>query len=128
MSAGEPNWQKLHAMGKLPKEQRGRIPMIAQLDAAENKVEEIKAEVCDACRAKLFPGKEGEPQKKDSERTASDAVLVERKCPVEGCEFVGKGKLPMHAANALHKHEAEAHPKEDEAANVPGPQNQENIR
>lgn len=99
MSAGQPNWQKLHDMGKLPKAQRGKIPILAQLDAAEAVIEEVKKGCCDDCRAKFFPG----------EKASKEAEVVTVKCEVEGCDFVAQGKLKMNAANALRKHMAEVH-------------------
>lgn len=103
MSAGQPNWMKLMEMGKLPKEQRGKIPVLAQLDAAEAVIEEIRKGCCDDCRVKFFPGKEASKQ----------SEVVTAKCEVEDCGFIAQGKLKMNAANALRKHMAEVHaPKE----------------
>src|SRR3989304_398035 len=99
MPAGVPNWQKLMEMGKLPKEARGKIPMLAQLDAAEAVIEEIKKGCCDDCRAKFFPG----------EKAAKEAEVATIKCEVEGCDFVAQGKLKMNAANALRGHTAKEH-------------------
>lgn len=99
MSAGQPNWMKLLEMGKLPKAQRGKIPVLAQLDAAEAVIEEIKKGCCDDCRAKFFPG----------EVASKEAEVVTVKCGVEGCDFIAQGKLKMNAANALRKHMAEVH-------------------
>ena len=99
MSAGVPNWIKLHEMGKLPKSARGKIPMLAQLDAADAVIEEIKKGCCDDCRAKFFPG----------EKASKEAEVVTVKCEVEGCDFVAQGKLKMNAANALRKHMADVH-------------------
>jgi len=99
MSAGQPDWTKLHAMGKLPKESRGKIPVLAQLDATEAVIEEIKNGCCGECRAKFFPGTEA----------TKEAEVVTVKCEVEGCEFIGQGKLKMNASNALRKHMAEVH-------------------
>lgn len=86
-------------MGKLPKAQRGKIPVLAQLDASEAVIEEIKKGCCDDCRAKFFPGTDAAKQ--------SEVVTV--KCEVEGCDFIAQGKLKMNAANALRKHMAEVH-------------------
>jgi len=99
MSAGQPNWLKLLDMGKLPKAQRGKIPVIAQLDAAEAVIEEIKKGCCDECRAKFFPGAKAQ----------ADAEVVTVKCGVEGCDFIAQGKLKMNAVNALRKHMADVH-------------------
>ena len=99
MSAGQPNWMKLLEIGKLPKSQRGKIPVIAQLDAAEAALEEVKKGCCDDCRVKFFPG----------EKASKEAEVVTAKCGVEGCDFVAQGKLKMNAANALRRHTAEVH-------------------
>ena len=94
MGAGVPNWQKLHEMGKLPKEQRGRIPVLAQLDAAEAVIEEIKKGCCDDCRAEFFPG----------QKAAKEAEVVTVKCGMEGCEFIAQGKSEAVARNNLRLH------------------------
>ena len=99
MSAGQPNWQKLMEMGKLPKQMRNKIPVLAQLDAAEAVIEEIRKGCCDDCRVKFFPGPDAEEK----------AAVVTVKCEVEGCDFIAQGKLKMNASNALRKHMAEAH-------------------
>ena len=100
MSAGQPDWMKLMKAGKLPKEQRGKIPLLAQLDTAEAVIDEISKGCCGDCRAKFFPGTEA----------SKNAEVVTMKCEVEGCDFVAQGKLKMNAANALRKHTAEQHP------------------
>ena len=100
MSAGTPNWAKLLQMGKLPKESRGKVPMLAQLDAAEAVIEEIKEGCCESCRVKFFPGTEA----------AKQAEVVTVKCEVEKCEFIAQGKIMMNAKNALRKHTKEVHP------------------
>lgn len=100
MSAGQPNWLKLQEMGKLPKEARGRIPLLAQLDKAEERLEEIKKGCCDACREKLFPDAKKPEQKKD-EKDPADVTV---KCEVDGCDFVAKGKSEAIAKNNLRLH------------------------
>lgn len=102
MSAGQPNWQKLQEMGKLPKNARGKIPMLGQVDALEAKIEEIKKGCCDECAAKFFPGRE-------EQKPASD--VVEARCEVEGCEFVAKGKSEAIANNNLRLHSRSHEPK-----------------
>ena len=99
MSAGQPNYQKLLDMGKLPKNMRGKVPVLAQLDAAEAVIEEIRKGCCEDCREKFFPGRDAEEK----------AAVVTVKCEVDGCDFVAQGKLKMNAANALRKHMAEVH-------------------
>ena len=94
MSAGMPNYQKLLDMGKLPKNMRGKVPVLAQLDAAEAVIEEIRKGCCDDCRAKFFPG----------EKAAKEAEVVTAKCEVENCEFISQGKTAAVAANNLRLH------------------------
>lgn len=100
MSAGQPNWQKLQEMGKLPKEARGKIPMLGQIDALEKKLEDIKDGCCDECREKFF-AVDGEPKS-----------VVEAGCEVEGCEFVAKGRTEAIAKNNLRLHSKTHEPKE----------------
>jgi hypothetical protein len=99
MSAGQPNWQKLHEMGKLPKDQRSKIPALIQLDTVEAKIEKIKVGVCDDCREKFFPG----------EKATKDVGGAIAKCEVDGCNFVAEGKLKVNAVNTLRKHVTEVH-------------------
>lgn len=101
MSAGQPDWVKLHAMGKLPKEARGKIPVLAQLDAAEAVIEEIKKGCCDDCRAKFFPG----------EKASKEAEVVTVKCEVEGCDYISQGKSEAVAKNNLRLHLRSHEPK-----------------
>lgn len=95
MSSGKPDWSKLHEMGKLPKSARGNVPMLAQLDAVEKRLEEVKKGVCDDCRVKLFPERE------KNQKTQEE---VQVKCGVEGCDFVGRGKSEALANNGLRLH------------------------
>ena len=94
MSAGQPNWQKLLEMGKLPKTARGKVPLLAQLDAAEAVIEEIKKGCCDDCRSKFFPG----------EKASKEAEVVTVKCEVFNCEFIAQGKSEAVAKNNLRLH------------------------
>ncbi|MDE2312388.1 MAG: hypothetical protein KGJ93_04875 [Patescibacteria group bacterium] len=43
MSAGQPNYQHLADIGRLPKDQRNKIPMLAQLDSMEALVKDWEA-------------------------------------------------------------------------------------
>ena len=72
MSAGQPNWLKLFEQGKLPKEARGKIPLLVQIDAAEDRIEKIKKSMCPDCRAKIFGDAEGKVEK---------VVIPENKAP-----------------------------------------------
>ncbi len=118
MAAGQPDWQRLHKEGKLPKDQRHHIGLLPELDAAEARLKEIEEGSCDECRAKFFPAKEEEakpaPAAEASKPAAPEAdkkpappagdVVVEAKCEHEGCAFVGKGKTEGMAKNAVRMH------------------------
>ena len=54
MSAGKPNWSRLHALGKLPKGAEHHIPGLADAAEAEKKLEELKKKLCDKCLKKIF--------------------------------------------------------------------------
>lgn len=45
MSAGKPNYQALADMGKLPKEARNQVPMLAQVDSLEELLTQEKAKL-----------------------------------------------------------------------------------
>ena len=83
MTAGKPDYNRLMELGKLPKDARGNIPYLAQLDKAEKRIEELEAEVL---RLK------GE---------GSQEVMIQ--CEVELCEFVAKGSQGQ-AENRLRLH------------------------
>ena len=121
MSAGKPNFQKLFEMGKLPKEQRFNVPVLAQLDKADIRLEEIKKGCCDDCRAKFFPNEKVAEKKETVENSVDkgttpeapkdpqDPAGVEVKCEVDGCDFVAKGKSEAIAKNNLRLH-SRSHP------------------
>jgi len=108
MGAGQPNWQKLHEMGKLPKGMRGKIAMLDQVDAAEARLEEIKKGACEDCVAKFFP-----PAADAKWNIEVAPVVFDVKCEHEGCEYVAHGKSQPVAANALRLH-MRAHEKKEE--------------
>jgi len=83
MGAGVPNYQRLAEIGKLPKDQRDKIPFMKELD-------DIKDSLCDECKAKLFPV--NKPQ------------LFMAECKVEGCEFVASADTKLDAKNILKEH------------------------
>ena len=45
MGAGKPSWDKLNEMGKLPKNARGNIPLLKELDKAEKRIKELEAKI-----------------------------------------------------------------------------------
>src|SRR3990167_1278248 len=103
MGAGQPNWQKLHEQGKLPKEARGKIALLGENDKLDERVKEIEAGVCDDCRAKLFPKAEAEAEPVNA--------TVELNCPVGGCDFVAGGRTDGIARNTLRMHSKKHEPK-----------------
>ena len=96
MSAGQPNWQKLYEMGKLPRDARGKVSGLVQLDVAEKRLEEVKKGVCDECRKKLFGV--------DTENKPKEEELHVSQCEVDGCEFAAKGRSEAIAKNNLRLH------------------------
>lgn len=100
MSAGQPNWQKLHEMGKLPANQHRNIPALVKLDAANDTLTKFKDGCCDACRAKFFAGGDQGPS------------VVTVKCEVDGCDYVAKGKSEAIAKNILRLHSKSHEPKQ----------------
>lgn len=103
MGAGVPNYQKLYEMGKLPKSARGNVPMLAQLDAAEKRIEEIKKAMCDDCRERIF-GVELEKEDKSVGDKSVEDKSVEVKCEVEGCDYMATGRTEGVARNILRLH------------------------
>lgn len=93
MSAGKPDYAKLYQMGKLPKEARGNIPMLAQLDKAEARIKELEAEI-----AKL----KGEEVKE--EESGKNEGEFKAKCEEPGCEHVALGKSEAWTKNLLRLH------------------------
>jgi hypothetical protein len=55
MSAGNPKYTELFKMGKLPKDQRGKVLGLGQVDKLEKQLNEIKEGMCKECRDKFFP-------------------------------------------------------------------------
>lgn len=101
MSAGQPNWSQLNAMGKLPKEQRGQIPLLQQLDAAEAVIEEYKEGCCEECRAKFFGG--SKPAKKQ-EAPVNEGQPVTLKCEHPGCDYETSAPSEGLARNNIRMH------------------------
>lgn len=102
MGAGKPDWQKLYEMGKLPKSARANVPMLAQLDAAEKRIEEIKKGVCDDCRERIFGV---EYLKMDTEsKPKEERDSFAEKCGVDGCDYTALGRSEAIAKNNLRLH------------------------
>ena len=102
MTAGQPNWQKLYEMGKLPKSARGSIPMLQQLDVAEEKIKKLEAEV-----KRLTEGGPETPviaveTPKIDSQTIGEIVQV--RCEVEGCVYMASGKSEAQAKRNLGLH------------------------
>jgi len=99
MSAGVPDWQKLHQMGKLPQSARGNVPILAQLDTAEREIKRLMDGMCAECKVKLF----GKDQKPSEEKET-----VQLQCP--HCPAMVGGKGESVAKMNLGKHVKSAHP------------------
>ena len=106
MSAGQPDWNKLHAMGKLPKSARGNVPLLAQLDAAQVEIKRLQDGMCDECRAKLIVKKE--------EKAPDTGGTTQLKCP--HCPAMVGGKSEQVAKMNLGRHKKSAHPEIVEGA------------
>lgn len=91
MSAGQPNWQKLAEMGKLPKEARGQVPILVQLDAQEARLEKIRKGCCSDCLEKFFGDK------------AEEAAKIPFKCPAPDCFFIGKSEAGLKTHSKVHE-------------------------
>lgn len=96
MSAGTPNYQKLHEMGKLPKSARGNVPILAQLDAAEKRIKELEAKI-----AELRLGGDSSDLILDHQNNDKN---IEVRCEVDGCEYVGIGRTEGIVRNILRMH------------------------
>ena len=70
MGAGKPDYQKLMELGKLPKDARGNIPMLAELDKAEKRIKELEAEIAvlkgEEVKIKKSPGRPPKVKLEDS--------------------------------------------------------------
>ena len=91
MGAGIPNWQKLNAMGRLPKHGRKFIGGLKEID-------ELKKKVCVDCRKKLF----GEDEESKIDTIISETIKV--KCDFEGCDYEAEARTQGIAANTLRLH------------------------
>ena len=116
MGAGQPDWNRLHKDGKLPKDQRHKVGMLPELDALDAKVKSFEAGACNECRAKFFPSAEKAPAPVAAEAPKEPAPIedkkpepeivttVDLKCAHEGCEYIAHGKSEGVAGNALRMH------------------------
>lgn len=101
MGAGQPDWNKLNAMGKLPVGARGKIPLLAQLDTAEVLIEKIKKGCCVACKVRFFPNEKSSPKEEDVSNVQGDVSV---KCGEDGCDHVASGRTQAMAENYLRLH------------------------
>ena len=98
MTAGKPDWAKLHAMGKLPENQRHQIPELAALDKANEKIKEL--EVKNTTIQNIV---EDKGTATNTEEVKIPPGITIGKCTVEGCAWMGTGtdgqktsRLRMH--------------------------------
>ena len=100
MTAGKPDYQKLFAMGKLPKEARGNVPMLDQLDKAEMRIKELEEENA-KLKVEQKPGSTEVPEQKPS--TLEGAGFMEQ-CQVKGCVYAAQGRTEAIVKNNLRLH------------------------
>lgn len=108
MSAGQPNWQKLSEMGKLPSEQKDKVPYLAQLAAAERRIEELEAKLEGETVVKKEVKVE-QPSEGSIEPVMSEKVTL----ACEHCEYVAQERTLGMAQNSLRLHQKSHQPKED---------------
>lgn len=100
MSAGRPDYQRLMALGKLPKEARGNVPFLAQLDAAEKKIKDLEEE---NTRLRAHGGIDP----KAPPVPGDDSKTTQFKC--EQCGAMVGGMNETIAKRNLEKHMAKLH-------------------
>lgn len=87
MTAGQPNWQRLHELGKLPAHGRKFVPGLITLDA-------LRGKLCEKCQ-EVFDEHVKEPadQPKKTEKT-------EWKC--DQCDFTSKAQIALISHKRTH--------------------------
>lgn len=99
MTAGRPNYQRLHELGKLPPDQRMFIPGLKEADEKDKEIAELKAEI-----ERLKGGKK--PVTKEEVKVVEEvtkAIQESAICEEEGCDFVGKNANGLRLHSAKHK-------------------------
>jgi hypothetical protein len=91
MTAGLPNYQRLHELGKLPKDMQNKVPGLAETSGLEKRISKIMSVLCDDCKAKIAS-------------TDQPGEKFDAKCEVVGCEHVAIGKSKGIAENYLRLH------------------------
>ena len=91
MSAGVPDYQRLHSLGKLPQVQREKVFGLKESD----ELEKLKADLCDDCKVRLLG------QKAEEVKVEND---FEKKCEVVGCDYMGSGRTEGMLRNSLRMH------------------------
>ena len=100
MTAGKPDYQKLFAMGKLPKEARGNVPMLDQLDKAEMRIKELEEE-----NAKLkVEQKPGSTEVPGLHPSFFCCTPFMEQCQVKGCLYAAQGRTEGIAKSNLRLH------------------------
>lgn len=112
MGAGQPNWNQLLQMGKLPKSQYAKVPMLGELTEVGEELKRADAEIlrlknglCEDCKESLL---EKDGSVKEEKVKLENAI--EKKCEVEGCDYVAEGRTEGIANNTLRMH-GKAHEK-----------------
>jgi len=89
MSAGKPDWAKLHQLGKLPKNADAHVPLLAELNEAKARIEKIYNSVCEDCKKVI---------------SSDDSKKVSVPCEMARCDFIAKGATEAMANNYLRLH------------------------
>lgn len=97
MSAGQPNWNKLAEMGKLPKSARGKIPSLVQLDAANERIKQLEKENARLREGNGLTGLEPDPGTVKEE-------ITQVRCEFPGCSVMTGGKSEAMAKNYMRLH------------------------
>lgn len=107
MGAGTPDWSKLAAMGKLPKEHSDKVPYLAEKNIAEDGITQLEEELEDA-KKKIseLENQTIDPlvDQKEEDNKKSDIVSFPVSCDVIGCGYTAVGKTEGMARNILRMH------------------------
>ena len=126
MSSGTPDWGKLAAMGKLPKNQRDKVPHLAERFDAEEKVKNLEEALAEA-KARISelesaPDISGEPLIGNTESAVNSQPVVDAvtasfpvACDVEGCDYKNVATKEGIARNMIRMHNR-AHPEKQASA------------
>lgn len=90
MTAGQPNWQKLHDIGKLPDHARKFIPGLVMLDS-------LRGKLCENCQEVFDDHTKSKPP---------EVKKPEFKC--DECDFVATARIALISHKRTHGDQNEA--------------------